>query len=274
MHIFSVWSAFVKVMKLFLFTSNLELAKNAEKAGVYSAIVDWERLGKQQRQSGHDFEINSDTAEDAAHLARHLDMPVTVRVNPLGPHTEEEVERALEAGAEILMLPQSKTPSEVATFTQLVGNRAKTLIQIETQDLVERCEELKGLKWDFAHVGLNDLRISRGSSWLWEPVYDGTVEKVCRTLEDKAVGFGGGTIIGGGDPIPFIHLLREMARLHCGMCILRRTFKSDLEGRDIEAEIEAFYAKWAAVNARGQRAINADHQALQEVLRQVQPVMA
>lgn len=172
------------------------------------------------------------------------------------------------------MLPQAEDASEVATFTQLVGDRAETLIQIETQRLVDHCEELRKLEWDFAHIGLNDLKISRNSSWLWEPVYDGTVEHVCRTLKGRTVGFGGGTIIGGGDPIPFIHLLREMARLDCGMCILRRTFKSEIKGRDMEAEIDAFYAKLAAAKARSQSAVEADHRALQEVLNRVQPIAA
>lgn len=261
-------------MKLFLFASNLELALQAQEAGVFSVVVDWERLGKEQRQDGHDFEINNDTPADAARLADQLDIPVTVRVNPLGPHTEEEVERALDAGARILMLPQAKTPSEVGAFTQIVGNRAKILLQIETQELVNRCEELRGMDWDFAHIGLNDLRISRNSSWLWEPVFDGTVEQVCRTLEGNAVGFGGGTIIGGGEPIPFIHLLREMARLNCGMCILRRTFKSEIPGRDMTAELEAFYAKLTAANARSQSTVEDDHRKLQEILNRVQPVAA
>lgn len=261
-------------MKLFLFTSSVELGRRAQRAGVFSLIVDWERLGKHERQRGHDFEINSDTAADAARLARHLSLPVTVRVNPLGPHTEEEIERALQAGARILMLPQATEPYEVAAFTRLVGGRARTLIQIETQSLVDRCEGLRELEWDFAHIGLNDLRISRNSDWLWEPLYDGTIEHVCRTLEGRTVGFGGGTIIGGGDPIPFIHLLREMARLDCGMCILRRTFKAEMTGRDMEAEVEAFDAKWAAAKARSPSAVEADHQALLDVLGRVQPIAA
>lgn len=261
-------------MKLFLFTSNVGLASRAEEAGVFSVVVDWERLGKEKRQAGHDFEINSDTAADARRLAKKVDIPVTVRVNPLGPHTEEEIETALDAGAEILMLPQAKEPSEVSAFLQLVESRARTLIQIETQDLVGRCEGLGEMDWDFAHVGLNDLRISRDSSWLWEPVYDGTVQHVCQVLEGRTVGFGGGTIIGGGDPIPFVHLLREMARLDCGMCILRRSFKSDLQGRDMTTEIDAFYAKLEAAKKRSQSATSADHQRLQEVLNQVQPMPA
>lgn len=261
-------------MKLFLFTSNVDLASRAEEAGVFSVVVDWEQLGKEKRQAGHDFEINSDTAADACRLAKKVDLPVTVRVNPIGPHTEEEIEKALDAGAEILMLPQAKELSEVSAFLQLVDSRARTLIQIETQELVDRCEGLRKMDWDFAHVGLNDLRISRSSSWLWEPVYDGTVQHVCQALEERAVGFAGGTIIGGGDPIPFVHLLREMARLDCRMCILRRSFKSNLQGRDITAEIDAFYAKLRAAKARSESTTSADHQRLQEVLRQVQPVPA
>lgn len=261
-------------MKLFLFTSDVELAYRAQRAGIFSPVVDWERLGKHERQAEHDFEINTDTAADAARLANRLDIPVTVRINRLGPHTEEEVEKALDAGARILMLPQAKTPSEVADFLQLVGDRAKTLIQLETQRLVNRCEGLRDLAWDFAHIGLNDLKISRNGEWLWEPLYDGTIEHVCRTLAGRAVGFGGGTIVGGGHPIPFTHLLREMARLNCGMCILRRTFKSEIKGRDMKAEVDAFYAQLAAANARSPAAEDTDLQALHNVLHRVQPVAA
>lgn len=261
-------------MKLFLFTTKLTLARKAQEAGIFSIIVDWERMGKKERQAGHDFEINADTAEDVSRLATHLDIPVTVRINPLGPHTEEEIDRALAAGAQVLMLPQAKDASDVAAFLELVGDRAKTLVQIETQPMVERCPNLLELEWDFGHIGLNDLRISRNSSWLWEPVYDGTVQRVCRTLKERTVGFGGGTIVGGGAPIRFIHLLREMARLDCGMCILRRTFKSEIEGRNIEAELHAFFAKLKAIKARTPSTVKADHQRLQEVLQRVGPVAA
>lgn len=258
-------------MRLFLFTSSAERAFEAQQAGIYSPVVDWERFGKYERQAGHDFEINGDTAEDAARLARRVSAPVTVRVNSLNARTEDEIEKALDAGAKVLMLPLAEDPSEVAAFLRLVRGRAKTLIQIETQRLVDRCDGLRDLPWDFAHIGLNDLRISRGSPWLWEPLYDGTVEQVCRTLAGRAVGFGGGTVVGGGDPIPFILLLKEMARLNCEMCILRRTYKSDMKGRDMGAEIDAFYATLKAAAARAPSAVKADHRALRRVLRRIRP---
>lgn len=262
-------------MKLFLFTTDVELASKAEQSGgVHSLIVDWEQLGKQQRQAGSDFSINDDSAADVARLAEQTALPVTVRVNPVNPNTEEEVEKALQAGAQVLMLPQAQSPSEVAEFIDVVGDRAQTLIQIETQRLVDRCEELRSLDWNFAHIGLNDLKISRNGDWLWEPLYDGTIEHVCRTLSGRNIGFGGATIIGGGHPIPFIHLLREMVRLDSGMCILRRTFKSDMEGRDMEAEMDVFEAKLAALEARSLSTVAADHRRLQQVLGRVRPATA
>lgn len=258
-------------MKLFLFTSDEGEAFRAQQAGVFSAIVDWERLGKETRQAGHGFEINGDTDADAARVAAAVQMPVTVRINRLHEGSAGEVERALTAGARIIMLPLARNPEEVEQFLKLVGNRARTLIQIETQELVEQCAQLRALDWDFVHIGLNDLRISRGSDWLWEPLFDGTIEQVCRTLAGRSVGFGGGTIVGGGAPIPFIHLLREMARLDCGMCILRRSFKADVAGREWHAELEAFRALFTAAQARSPRAARADAEYLREVLTDCRP---
>ncbi len=256
-----------------MFTCDVNLGLQAQRAGVYSVIVDWERAGKYERQCEHPFEINVDGPEEVSLLAECLNCPVTVRINSLGPYTQQEIEQALTLGAGIVMLPMATHPSEVERFVRMVRGRAKTLIQIETQNLATYCEALRDIEWDFVHIGLNDLSISRNSNWLWEPLYDGTVEHICSTLKGRAYGFGGATIVGGGQPIPFIHLLREMARLKCGMGILRRTFKREIVGRDMRAELNALHAFYDAALSRKQEAVDEDHQALIRVLSEVYPTV-
>lgn len=260
-------------MRLFLFTRDVHLAGSAQCAGVYSAIVDWERLHKYERQRDHAFEINEDGFEDASRLAAVLEMPVTVRVNQLGPYTADEVERALALGARVLMLPMASRPAEVEAFLRIVAGRAETLVQIETQALVDACRALRELEWDYVHIGLNDLSLSRANAWLWEPLLDGTVEHICATLEGRNVGFGGATIIGGGAPIPFVHILREMVRLQCGMAILRRTFKADILNRDMAAELDALRAFEQAARARTPAAVAADHAQFMKLLAGARPAL-
>jgi hypothetical protein len=225
-------------MKLFLFTTDLKLAQLAQTAGVDSVIVDWEQRGKLSRQAGKKLEINMDTPEDVKRLSCHLTIPVTTRINPLGEETAQEVDCAIKNGTKIIMLPMAQTIDEVKRFLDIVKGRVKTIVQIETPGMVAAVKKLKSLPWDYAHVGLNDLMVARGSSSIWEAVGDGTVEKICQALAGKVYGFGGMTILSGGRPLQFELILHEMTRLNCSLGILRRSFKAEILDRNLNQEIK------------------------------------
>lgn len=249
---------FHPMIKLFLFTTEVEFAKQAEAAGVDSVIVDWECIDKHRRQKDYSTEVNTDTPEDVARLAEHLKIPITVRINRWGHYTATEISTALDNGAQIIMLPMAQTPQEVEQFVDLIDGRAQTLIQIETQSLVDQCRGLKDIGWDYAYIGLNDLMISRGSQVIWDPLIDGTVETIYGTLPGRQIGCCGVTIVGGGYPLPFLDLFREMARLGCGLSFLRRTFKREIVGRDFCCEVDAIRATWNALCQRSPQAIQED----------------
>jgi hypothetical protein len=249
----------------FLFTTDVPQALAAQHAGISSVIVDWENQGKYERQRSYDTEINRHSVDALSALTAALKIPVTVRINGL-PFGAPEIETALDHGARIIMLPMARTPAEVDTFLKSVRGRAKTLVQIETAELAEQCAGLIDLGWDYAFIGLNDLMISRGGHWLWEPLYDGTVEKIFRALPGRQVGFGGITAIGGGHPLPFIELLREFSRLGATFSFMRRTFHREMVGRDLAAELAAVQAVWTACNRRSPETVAADHRAFQALL--------
>lgn len=251
-------------MKLFLFTTDLAFAKKAAQGGVYSAIVDWESKGKENRQNGHDLEINTDTVADVRRLKLQLTLPITVRINPLDTQTSTEVELALQAGADIIMLPMAKKANEVKAFLDIVRHRAKTLVQIETKELVADLAAFKQLDWDYAYIGLNDLMISRQGSYIWEAVSDGTVESTCQALAGREYGFGGVTVVDGGQPLSFKLLLSEYLRLGCEISFMRRTFKREVQGRDVAKEIQAINAFIAAAAAKSTKMLNLDHQSLMQ----------
>jgi hypothetical protein len=253
-------------MKLFLFTTDLTLAQKAEKAGIESVLVDWERKGKALRQAGHNLEINKDSPEDVKRLASNLNIPVTVRINPIGDYTKDEVNLAIDCGAKVIMLPMSKSIEDVERFLKIIDNRTETLIQIETPELVNNVEDMGKLPWDYAHLGLNDLMVAKGNKSIWEAVIDGTVKEVCSKLEGKKYGFGGVTVLSGGSPIPFNLILNEMVRLNCSIGILRRSFKVEILDRDIQSEIKMLRIWIRNCSKRGPKSILHDHELLRQII--------
>ncbi len=258
------WMCNSPSLRLLLFTTDPDRAERAEAAGVDGIALDWEQKGKQQRQRGHDTEINTDTVDDVSRIASRVEIPTVVRVNPMGTETTDEIQRAIGHGAEVLMLPMARDVDEVARFVDLVGDSAATIVQIETQSLVENCKGLREIPWDAAYIGLNDLMISRDGSWIWEALFDGTVDFIFDCLSDRVVGFAGATVIGGGAPIPFTELLREMGRLGCQMTLLRRTFRREIQGRDMHSEIKAIRTAWRATCRRSDEAVQRDHTRFRE----------
>jgi hypothetical protein len=252
----------VVTLKFFLFNTDLELSLRAEKAGIDSIVVDWELKGKDKRQKGYDLEKNTDTPQDIRVLSSHLKIPISVRINSLWKNTSTEIETALENGAKIIMLPMAKNVDEVKQFLSIVDGRAKSILQIETPQLVEQLADFKNLDWDIAYIGLNDLMVASGRSSIWEALADGTAEKICRSLNGREYGFGGSTILGGGEPIINVLILHEMIRLGANITIMRRTFKRELLDRDFNSEIEALKAFIKCSEKRGEQAILFDREHL------------
>lgn len=249
-------------MKFFLFTTDLAVAMMAEKAGIDSIIVDLEQTGKQKRQSGYDTEINKNDPADIEKLTANLEIPVTVRVNAFNDVTCSEIDCAIVHGAKIIMLPMARTALEVKNFLQYIDSRTKTIIQIETLDLVKDITALAELNWDYAYIGLNDLMIEKKETCIWSSLQDGTVELICKALSERKYGFGGITILGGGSPINTELLLHEYVRLGSSMGLLRRTFFKELLDRNIMTEIPLIREFLKNSQQRGQKAIKMDQKKL------------
>ncbi|EFK97302.1 HpcH/HpaI aldolase, partial [sediment metagenome] len=177
-------------MKLFLFTTDEAMAREAQDAGVDSIIVDWEFRGKEERQEGHNLEINRDTLGDLQRLVKACSIPVTVRVNALSDASRDEIDLAIGNGAHIIMLPMARSALDVENFLKMVDSRARTFIQVETVSLAESVKDIRDLPWDYAYIGLNDLSVQRKSLSIWEAVLDGMIERICRTLQGRVFGFG------------------------------------------------------------------------------------
>ena len=220
-------------MKLMYITNNPAVARIAEDAGVDWIFLDMEVIGKAFRQSGLDTVQNHHTIDDIKRIRKTISQSkLLVRINPIHDALEnytsskDEIEVAIEAGADILMLPYFKTVEEVKTFIHLVNGRAKTLLLLETVEaanLVDEILEVPGI--DMIHLGLNDMHLELGMNFMFELLADGTVERLGDKINAKGIpfGFGGIATLDGG-ALPGSMVLKEHVRLGSSMVIVSRSF--------------------------------------------------
>ena len=128
--------------ELALFATDLEVVRAAVAGGVESVVVDWEHAGKEVRQADADTEINRHTVDDLRAARTATSARLLCRLNRLGPDTAEEVDLALGAGADELLLPMVRSAEEVERVLELVGGRAGLGILVETRAAVAVADEL------------------------------------------------------------------------------------------------------------------------------------
>ena len=94
----------------------------------------------------------------------------------------------IEAGADIIMLPYWKTVQEVRNFIDAVHGRCRTNLLLETKEAVDCIDEVLAMGgFDEIHIGLNDLHLSYGMSFMFEPLADGIVESLCDKFKKAGV---------------------------------------------------------------------------------------
>ena len=232
------------MLKLMYITNRPEVAQIAECAGVDRIFVDMEYLGKSERQKNMDtVQSHHSIADIAAIRAALSSAELLVRINPIHealpelPASGDEIDAAIAAGADVLMLPYFKTPGEVKTFLDCVAGRVKTMLLVETPEAVARLDEILALPGiDEVHIGLNDLSLGYGKKFMFELLADGTVERLCFQLRKKGLryGFGGIAALGGG-MLPAECIIKEHYRLGSGCVILSRSFCDTSKLRELDA---------------------------------------
>ena len=227
-------------LKTFFITNNLDVALIAEKAGVDRIWIDLETLGKEERQKN----INSVKSHHSIHDIEIIAPKLTtsemmVRVNPWNENSLDEINQVIEAGADIIMLPMWKSVEEVKNFLNAVNGRTKTTLLLETKEADECLDDVLKLNGiDEIHIGLNDLHLSYGLTFMFELLSNGTVERIINKIKAKGIpyGFGGISHLGDG-LIPAEMIIMEHYRLGSTRAILSRGFCDQSKSLE-EIEIE------------------------------------
>jgi 2-keto-3-deoxy-L-rhamnonate aldolase RhmA len=251
--------------ELLLFSTTREFAQEAAEAGIDGIIVDWEVAGKEQRQSGADTEINHDTIEDLKRVRSWVDVPVLCRINSPGPTTKRELEMAIGAGADEVLVPMVRSPLELERVIDAARERCGVGVLIETVDAVASVQEFAKLPFSRLYVGLNDLAIDRGSASIFAALADRTLERVSSAI-DGSFGFGGLTAPERGHPIPCRLLIGELARLGSSFSFLRRSYKRDVGGEGQAEVIARLRLALAEARARTLVEVKRDRRELEEAI--------
>lgn len=220
-------------LTLMYITNSPVTADIAQRAGVDRIWVDMEYIGKEQRQAGMNTVKCKHTVEDVVALRSLITTSqLMVRVNPLHEATarycssKEEIDNVIAAGADVIMLPMFHTRKCAETFVEYVGGRAKTQLLVETAEAAENIEDiLQTPGVDEIHIGLNDLHLAYGKTFMFELLCDGTVAKLCRKIKARGIkyGFGGIARVGHG-MLPAEHIIAEHYALGSTAAILSRGF--------------------------------------------------
>lgn len=219
------------MIDLLTITNQPELAVRCDQMPGMRLFVDLERNGKAARQKGHDTFISTHHLDDVGRIKAVLTRSrLMVRVNPYQMDnpaaSNAEIEAAIGQGADILMLPMFSQAEELRAFAVVVAGRVPIVPLLETAGALHSLEswiDTPGMIEIF--VGLNDLHLALGCSFMFEPLLMGHVDLVASAAKLRGLRFGFGGIarmVEGA--LPGRDVLAEHVRLGSGAVILSRTF--------------------------------------------------
>ncbi|MGD1820441.1 MAG: aldolase/citrate lyase family protein [Pleomorphochaeta sp.] len=231
-------------LKLMYITNDVKIAQIAEKNGVDRIWIDLEQLGKEERQKNINTVKSRHLISDIKKIKPFLkESELLVRINPWNSNSIEEIDKVIEAGADIVMLPMWKTYREVINFLNAINGRVKTILLLETKEAVNCIDNILSLNFDEIHIGLNDLHLSYGLTFMFELLSNGIVEQLCDKFKARKIpfGFGGIAKIGEG-LLPAEKIIMEHYRLGSTRVILSRSF-CDNEFIEDYQEFENIFCK-------------------------------
>ncbi|MFK7848600.1 MAG: aldolase/citrate lyase family protein [Rhodothermales bacterium] len=265
-------------MDLIFISNNIQQIELADQSGVDYVMIDLEINGKVERQ-GHLNTLISNHSQEDIKLAKSIlkNSKLMVRINPIHENSEEEIDLCIRYGAETLMLPMFTTEDEVCKFIGYVANRARVCLLLETGGALARAEQILNVPGiDELHIGLNDLHLSLGLTFMFELISGGLVDHISNLCQQKGLKFGiGGIARLGTGLLPAELILAEHIRLGSSQVILSRDFKVLLEDDNLsvnnafKAEIDKLRGSEKFLKRSSAEYLNEQHGKLVEIVNQV-----
>jgi 2-keto-3-deoxy-L-rhamnonate aldolase RhmA len=255
-------------MVLMLITGCPEMASYAYSSGVECIFVDLEIEGKIERQGGLNTVISGhDPASVGVVREAVPDAELLVRLNPASERSRSEINEAIHAGANTLMLPMFTNMDEIAYVAECIDGRARLIPLVETPAAMIRIDQIASHPGvDEVYIGLNDMHLAMQLDFMFELLAEGLVDFMTERIRKhgKPFGFGGLATLDAG-LVPGIRVLGEHARLGSSRVILSRDFHrssttiEELRTRiDLPAEVQRVRSALQELNLRDSNEVEAN----------------
>lgn len=107
-------------------TNNEKITSISDNSSVDWNFINLEKNGKEERQDHLDTVISRHHIDVVKRIKNILiKSQLLIRVNPLDENSRLDIEKVIEDGADIVMLPFLKTPLEVRPFVDYVEEELK-----------------------------------------------------------------------------------------------------------------------------------------------------
>ena len=151
-----------------MITNNPSIGKYVIENGVDKVFIDLEKLGKDSRQGHLDTWKSNHSKDDILSMRKEIKgKKILVRLNPWNNNSINEINIAIDYGADFLMLPMIVEFEDITKFCKVVNSRVPVIPLIETKEslsFLNKIIDLDGVSE--IHIGLNDLSLSFGYKFL------------------------------------------------------------------------------------------------------------
>ena len=262
------------MIDLLTITNSPALAAACDALPGMRLFVDLERNGKAERQAGRNTFISTHQIGDVGHVKAVLSHArLMVRVNPYDPAqalaAQAEVDEVIAQGADMIMLPMFTSAVQLRAFSAIVAGRVPLVPLLETAGALASLNDwitTPGIAEVF--VGLNDLHVSLGCRFMFEPLLLGHVERVATAARQHGLRFGFGGIARVNEGLlPGQDVLAEHLRLGSQAVILSRTFNRVDEATSFEQAVAELRHAERALALRDPAVIEADRTRVAGLIR-------
>jgi 2-keto-3-deoxy-L-rhamnonate aldolase RhmA len=253
------------MIDLLTITNSPALAAASDALPGMRLFVDLERNGKAERQAGRNTFISTHQISDVERVKAVLrHSKLMVRVNPYDASqaaaAKREVDEVIAQGADMVMLPMFNSAAQLRAFAAIVAGRVPLVPLLETAGALACLDDwitTPGILEVF--VGLNDLHLSLGCRFMFEPLVLGHVDRVAAAARRHGLRFGFGGIARVGEGLlPGQDVLAEHLRLGSQAVILSRTFNRVDEATSFEQAVAELRQAERALALRTADVMDAD----------------
>lgn len=246
---------------LTLFCNDPTTAEWAALAGIDRVGVDLEYIGKAERQSkAEDPRLSRHQISDLKQIATALAgrAALIARINPVHPGSQVEIDQVVAMGVDRIILPYFHGAEEVAKTVEMVSERCKITILVETVAAAIQIDEILKINgYDEVHIGLRDMSISAGLGSPMDLIDTWFLEQLCRQVRSRGRRLMVAGVAKATDdhlPRPASDIIRHQVQLRSTGALVSRAFFDGIDSgvalKAAVAEFRSFYAShWSSYAA-------------------------